>query len=362
MVFPLSLSRVVKPRAGWYRGDFHTHTHFSDGSLSPAELAAVARSEGLDFLAITDHNTIAAYPGFGNVSDLAIIPGLEVTLNEGHFNVFGIEQWFDWLADLPRDQSYLTSASGELQSMTAWMRQLAGQGLLNSINHPRLAPWDWLDRTTDLRYVHCLEIWNDPSWPANRQANPLAIAMWTDWLKAGYRITAIGGSDYHHPQPKTGENKPPERLGLPRTYVYADELSGRAILAGLRQRRAYVSMGPEVTFQATLDGKIYDIGADLGEQRGEIVFNGTIFGAPSTARAQILKNGQVIAEMPLEAEPTTLHYVAQASLTQSDWYRLDVWNRDGLAVVVTNPIFVGPQQEPARFTYGAFIPPSDNSD
>ena len=41
----------------WLAGDFHSHTVHSDGVLSVGGLAALAASRGLDFLAVTDHNT-----------------------------------------------------------------------------------------------------------------------------------------------------------------------------------------------------------------------------------------------------------------------------------------------------------------
>ena len=41
--------------------DLHTHTNCSDGSLSPAELAAYAHESGVEVLAITDHDTVAAF-------------------------------------------------------------------------------------------------------------------------------------------------------------------------------------------------------------------------------------------------------------------------------------------------------------
>jgi predicted metal-dependent phosphoesterase TrpH len=39
-----------------FKGDLHTHTLASDGVLTAEELAQFARRQGLDFLAITDHN------------------------------------------------------------------------------------------------------------------------------------------------------------------------------------------------------------------------------------------------------------------------------------------------------------------
>ena len=348
----LSLSKIIKTEPGWYRGDFHAHTHFSDGSLPPPDLADVARAEGLDFFAITDHNTIDAYPHFGPLDDILIIPGIEVTAKEGHFNVFGIESQPDWLAQIKADPYSLT-LRGDLDSFTRLMQHTAAAGLLNSINHPYLTPWDWLDNGTDLRYLHCLEICNDPSFGDNAPANPQAVAMWTRWLNAGYRITAIGGVDYHHPDIKKGYTSP-QRLSQPTTYVYAENLSGAAILAALRQRRAYVSMGPQVTFEAQAKGSTYGIGDDIGEFEGAIELSATISHSTG-ARARLVKNGEVMTEASLPTGQGNLHHRDRISPAQSAWYRLDVLGDNGEMLVVTNPIFVGPKIEPAQWAYGDFV-------
>lgn len=44
-----------------FRADLHCHTTYSDGSLSPLELLQLAKTHGLNGLAITDHDTIEAY-------------------------------------------------------------------------------------------------------------------------------------------------------------------------------------------------------------------------------------------------------------------------------------------------------------
>ena len=77
---PFNLDQVSKPSPGWYRGDFHAPTRHSDGALTPCELLDAARHAGLNFFAITDHNTIDAVPHFGNPDDILVIPGMEVTL------------------------------------------------------------------------------------------------------------------------------------------------------------------------------------------------------------------------------------------------------------------------------------------
>ena len=72
------------------RIELHAHTHFSDGSLSPAELVALAIERSLVALAITDHDSV---DGIGPAMDAAratsapleVVPGIEVSSSlEGH--------------------------------------------------------------------------------------------------------------------------------------------------------------------------------------------------------------------------------------------------------------------------------------
>ena len=38
------------------RGDFHIHSTFSDGGLSPGEIVHLAKQREVDIISITDHN------------------------------------------------------------------------------------------------------------------------------------------------------------------------------------------------------------------------------------------------------------------------------------------------------------------
>ncbi len=354
---PLALDRILRNRPGWYQGDFHCHTNHSDGVLSPQELLDVARAEGLDFLAITDHNTLAAYPHFGEPADLCVIPGVELTFDQGHFNVFGVSRPSPWLAGLCRGTSSMDLQASPW-TMSRLMAACAGEGLLTSINHPLLAPWAWLDGDTDLTHLHCLEIWNDPSWPANCRANPQAVDLWTAWLNEGHPITAIGGSDFHRPSNPPGVQKPVERLGLPRTWVYAERLSGRAILAALRRRRAYVSMGPQATLTAcAADGTTWMMGDEVGVVRCPLTLTATVgAGTGQQGIARLLQDGRVVQEAVWNGDPLTFNLILSPPRARPAWYRLDVWDESGQLLAITNPIFVGPRPTPARRRFADFVP------
>ncbi|MBE9524714.1 MAG: CehA/McbA family metallohydrolase, partial [Chloroflexi bacterium] len=308
---------------------------------------------GLDFVAITDHNTIEGFKELRGDLDFLVIPGLEITFDRGHLNVFGMDTWRDWMDGICGDQ-IMVSMPTRYQSINELTSQINNQGYLNSINHPLLDPWDWRYEDTDLRRIHCVELWNDLYWPPNASANPKFVRMWSNWLNAGHRITAIGGSDYHVP-PRPEENKFGERLGYPTTFVYADELSVTGIAAGLRQQRAYVSQGPEVNFKAKINGQIFGIGADVGEQEGKITFEVTIFSELKITQAQLVKNGQVFAEAQVDGNNSPISFSDSLNADNSVWYRLDIAAPDGQVLAITNPIYTGPRREPTLFKYSDFV-------
>ena len=62
--------------------DLHTHTNFSDGSLTPEELLDTAKNIGLKYLAITDHDTL---DGVKYIYENGIYPDKNLKI------IFGIE-------------------------------------------------------------------------------------------------------------------------------------------------------------------------------------------------------------------------------------------------------------------------------
>ena len=60
--------------------DLHTHSIYSDGTFSPAQLIAEAERNGISAIALTDHNTLSGLPDFLSAakdSSVEAIPGIE---------------------------------------------------------------------------------------------------------------------------------------------------------------------------------------------------------------------------------------------------------------------------------------------
>ena len=240
------------PPARWLRGDLQSHTFHSDGKGSPEQLAARARAAGLDFLAITDHNTISHHPHLAALAgdDLLLIPGQEVTTYYGHMNVWGTGRWCDFRC---RDDA-------DVAAVIALAH--AGGGLC-SINHPKAGGPAW-EYSTDLA-VDAMEVWQGP-WP---HRNAESLALWDQLLQAGRRLPAVGGSDYHCP---SGEETNFLRLGQPTTWVKVTERSLAGIQEAIRAGRACISAapdGPRLDIQATAAAVTAAMGQALPLPPGE---------------------------------------------------------------------------------------------
>jgi predicted metal-dependent phosphoesterase TrpH len=79
--------------------DLHVHTNVSDGTFSPERVVEYARSQGLDAIAITDHDTCAAIAPATMAArdiDIEIIPGVELTaeLDDDEIHILGY--FIDW--------------------------------------------------------------------------------------------------------------------------------------------------------------------------------------------------------------------------------------------------------------------------
>ncbi|WP_411082722.1 CehA/McbA family metallohydrolase [Streptomyces sp. cmx-18-6] len=227
----------------WYRGDCHIHTVHSDGRRTPAEAAAAARAAGLDFINSSEHNTSSAHGAWGGLwgDDLLILTGEEITTRNGHVVAVGTDPgtFVDWRYRA-RDQRF-----------GRYARQVHRAGGLVVPAHPHATcigcNWKFGFAEAD-----AVEVWNGPYTPDDE----IALAEWDNALIASVQgavrgsmgwLPALGSSDAH---------REPDRLGLPQTVVLADDLSRRAILAGLRAGRSYLAESSDVTLSLTAsDGR-----------------------------------------------------------------------------------------------------------
>lgn len=326
---PQTASVRVRPSgAGWYRGDLHSHTVHSDGSTTVDARALGAVERGLDFLAITDHNTISqartadAWP-----EALSRIRGSEITTFHGHLNCLGLGESVDW-----RD-------AGRGSGAARIIDQASRQGAVLVINHPSAFgnPWcagcHWDFARVDYSRIDGIEVWNG-RWSEPETDNAGALALWTDLLDAGLRLTAVAGTDSHSAEED-------QYADLPLTFVRAVDSSEASVLDAIRNGRVFLSSGPLVTFRATwADGTIVDLpGAEL-QSDGAFDLTVDLENAGVDATLWYVTSGLRTAIG--RCDTPSARFVAPA-LTARAWWRLEV--RRGTTAVgdmlaLTSPVYV----------------------
>jgi hypothetical protein len=328
---------TVRSGPGWFAGDLHSHSGHSDGRATthsrtvvpvpPDRVFEAARSAGLDFIALTDHNSTAHWLDVDRLQpyydELLLLHAREITTYEGHANAIGEQRFHDFRVGKMTVKDVLTGP--------------AADGAFISINHP-MSPggeqcmgcrWEHVDAGT-LSKVQGVEVINGTTRTGAQAGWPL----WADLLNHGYRLTAVGGSDEHTPEESTDR-----RIGTPTTVVFARELSEPAIVAGLKSGRVYIRTkgpdGPRLEFFAESDGRRYEMG-DVIQGAHKVTLRATIAGVP---RQQVtwIRNGTPIGESDL-SERGDLHFESDTNV--GDWFTVVVHDADGDPTVFANAIYV----------------------
>lgn len=307
-------NKVIENTMRWYKGDLISFSKHGGGSESVEELIKRAEKAGLDFLAITDRNTLASIYDAGYHSDkLVLIPAMEWGNDEkGYAYIYG-----------PKTPPAPPSTFGAAQAECI---RVQAQGGIFAVAHPCLpqSPWLW-----GLSYVSAINVWYGgwESSPPMRLsqlsedlkirdngrliysiaaaaqqadltktfANPQASLFWDYEGTRGLIAAAIGGS---------GSKGPKEPLGRPLTYVKAKTKSLPGILEGMRLGYTYISRdadGPQLFFQGDVlnDNKVDVSIGGIVPTGMETMFHVGVKGA-NGGKLQVLQDGRPILSKTIE--------------------------------------------------------------
>lgn len=358
--FPGFAAEPLLAEARWYRGDLHSHTGHSDGSCQPQSRRGVsettgrvpcpvfrtvetAAARGLDFIAITDHNTTSQAEALRELQigydRLLLIPGREVTTFQGHANVFGPTAFIDFQV-----------GSVHAPDMNAVIGQSRTLGGVFSVNHPTVPSGEvcmgcgWTVTDTDWSRVDAIEVFNGGSMRAlgGLAETPLSgIAFWEALLNQGHRITAIGGSDNHDADIAS---ETASAIGHPTTVIWADGLSQSTLLDGIRAGRVVVDLDGDATrtldFSAEAAGQTAQMGQTLSAP-ASARFTVTVKGSAG-GRIEVVRDGTVIdgpANLALASDNASLAFDLPVEGV-TGWVRINVRDAAGRLVLVGNPIYL----------------------
>jgi len=200
-----------------YAGAVHIHSVYSDGTGKIEDIAKAANDSDLDFILMTDHNTLKPIAdGYEKwLNNVMVIIGYEVNdmANKNHYLTFGINEVIGSYQELP---------NGELGcklSAKEYVKQIKDKGGIGFLAHPdeershlpEHPPYPWIEETDDFTGI---EVWNHMSeWiegmdegnKLDRFLHPLksiiapkpkTLKRWDD-SAMNRHVTGIGGVDAH---------------------------------------------------------------------------------------------------------------------------------------------------------------------
>ncbi|MCE3031799.1 CehA/McbA family metallohydrolase [Streptomyces sp. CMSTAAHL-2] len=326
-------SRAKGRGRAWYRGDCHLHSWYSDGRRTPAEIAALARAAGLDFINSSDHNTHTSHPHWADEAgdDLLIMLGEEITTRNGHVVALGTEPgtFVDWRYRA-RDNRWARFA-----------RDIRRAGGLVVPAHPHATcvgcGWKFGFAEAD-----AVEVWNGPYTPDDE----VTLAEWDNLLVASVRqgrpwLPAMGNSDAH---------RDPDAVGLPQTVVLADDLTRAAVQEGIRAGRSYVAESQHLTVSLTATGGRGQR-AGIGERLplpadAPVTVRLAVTGAPRCTLHLVTDEGTLYTSDPLPVSGAgTVEW--RTTPSYAAYVRAEVRHETaagplpGALAAFTNPVFLG---------------------
>lgn len=329
-------------------GVIHIHTRYSDGGGTFEDIARVANQQHLDYLIVTDHNTmqplIDGKQGWHGMT--LILVGEEISTPGGHLLALNVQQ------DVSRHQP-----------TQAIIDQVNRQGGLSIIAHPYFQKRRWSDWTvTGFTGIEAYNVAHDALdenklrialWGVTVPADPLFLSMvdrpydplakWDEMIAKRGRIVGIGSSDAHEVRVMGLKFAPYDVMfKLVRTHVLLPdgvELSGPALYEHLRLGHAYFSIGL-VGNASGFEFNARDGGAKLLGIMGDAVtlspeLQLTVL-LPAPGQVTLFKDGRPVAAY----EGTAWHL----PVTTPGVYRVEAVRREK-PWIFSNPIYVTAEPE-----------------
>jgi hypothetical protein len=313
----------------WFRGDLHAHTFHGDGSWSVKAILDSAESNGLDFVALTEHNTFTHHLEIEaerkNYPNLLIIRGEEVTTYGGHIGIWGLpfEKWVDFRV-LPNLETSGKQIADEAHRF----------GALASINHPTMncggCGWTF---GAGWQNADSVEIWN-AMWDADDEK---ALEIWDSFLRQGRTITAVGSSDSHQPPYEPSTYPTNLRIGEPCVFVGAKSLTQKDLFEAIRNGRVFVAENPRYSIKFTAN-RTNSVGDQIRILKNrKINLNFSLEGFALGSKVLLIVGGKVIKESLISSGIFSDKFRFEP--VETTYARLEIRNQSGKMLAFTNPIY-----------------------
>ena len=225
--------------AVWLKGNIHSHSVFSDGSLTPEQMKDAYVHHGYDFLAVTDHDI---YTDTRKLTDdrFTMIQGFELWANATNDHDIHVHfLWADQIEGISDKQVLrLPQRTGKVSM--AFCYNMKEKGAYIMLNHPH---WSMLNSSEveDENPFDAVEVINHGTqWLENTGDGSV---FWSEMLYRGCKLWGGGGDDNHNHSDL--DSMYSDSFGG-FTVVKASDRSPQAIMKAMKEGSFYTSTGPSI--------------------------------------------------------------------------------------------------------------------
>ncbi len=269
----------LRQEVPYYKGNLHAHSTASDGKKSPAEVAAIFKKHGYQFIVLSDHDIYIRTDEY-NSAGFIVLPGMEKFGPEPHpdknlgFHLGVID---DPSASAEHRYAHLQKFSlpawSGMESLQHVIDEMKAHGNIVMYNHPEWS-MNHFHHLEQVNGYFALEIYSQDCAP-NPQLS-YGTAYWDYLLRRGRRVFGVAADDSH----AYDEEAVIKDYVGGWVMVQAEELTQQAIVASLKQGRFYASTGPEIHALSVEDGYVKVACSECRfiqfksfEERGKILYN-----------------------------------------------------------------------------------------
>lgn len=227
------------PRSGnLYKVNLHTHSTYSDGKFTPAQLKEFYMSKGYDAVAFTDHRKCIPHCELTDENFVALT-GIELDFNQTDENGRQIKVvHMNALASQPGKICEFDSMLLDYDLINETVADLKREGFFVTLNHP---VWSNMS-SLNIEKIHgfdAMEVCNSIALMFNNFSDDSALYEY--FLRNDGRAIPIAADDCHRIYP---DGTPFAEYAKSFVMLKANELSYQAILQALTTGACYASTGP----------------------------------------------------------------------------------------------------------------------
>lgn len=313
--------------------ELHAHTTHSDAIQTLEELITQAEDMEIEWLALTDHNTISsAIEAQQRDVDVNIIPGIEFTTFFGHLLLHG-----------PLEHLRINWTEFGRRGLQEFLQEAKNLPMAITIAHPfdtgnpycTGCRWDFI--LSNLDGVHGIEVWNSPN-PTESQSNQKAYETWVGLLAQGHEIAASAGHDWHRP---LGADEVAARTHL----LLSGDASLSEVIEAIQLGRSYTTLRPKIGSWVLNDKwQVGDrIPRGVLDPDSSISLELELDGIEVGDTLQVWNQSDLLIDLHLNTrnrEEDYLEISIPIKVNNNKLIRLEIRNKSNDIVCFTNPIYI----------------------